>query len=187
MSSNIKVQRICNNCGNEFTAKTTTTLYCSRSCYSAAYKAKQRAVKIEQSDKETQRIRTQPIEQLKAKAFLSIADTCRLIGISRRTVYRMIERGELIKGKAGKRTIIRRSDLEQLLFEQPQTVAPKPEKQPEQKQFDISECYNLTEVQSKYGISQTALHNLIKRYSITKIKKGWFAYVPKTVIDKILS
>jgi len=60
MSSNIKVQRICNNCGNEFTAKTTTTLYCSRSCYSAAYKAKQRAVKIEQSDKETQRIRTQP-------------------------------------------------------------------------------------------------------------------------------
>jgi hypothetical protein len=104
----------------------------------------------------------------------------------------MFERGELIKGKAGKRTIIRRSDLDQLLFEQPQTVAPKPEKQPEQKQpeqkqFDISECYNLTEVQSKYGISQTALQNLIKRYSITKIKKGWFAYVPKTIIDKLLS
>jgi excisionase family DNA binding protein len=183
MSSNIKVQRICNNCGNEFTAKTTTTLYCSRSCNSAAYKAKQRAVKIEQSDKETQRIRTQPIEQLKAKAFLSIADTCRLIGISRRTVYRMIERGELVKGKAGKRTIIRRSDLEQVIFDKPQPVTP----QPEQKQFDVFECYNLAEVQSKYSISEKALHNLIKRNNIPKIKRGWFAYVPKTVIDKLLS
>lgn len=99
----------------------------------------------------------------------------------------MIERGELMTGKAGKRTIIRRSDLEQLLFEQPQTVAPRPESNPEQIQFDIADCYNLTEVQEKYGISETALQNLIKRYSIPKIKKGWFAYIPKTVIDKILS
>ncbi len=187
MSSNIQVQRICQHCGNEFTARTTTTLYCSHSCNSAAYKAKQRVGKVEQSNKETQRIKTQPIEELNAKAFLSIADTCKLIGISRRTVYRMIERGELITGKAGKRTIIRRTDLEQLLFEQPRTVAPKPEKQPEQKQFDISECYNLTEVQDKYGISETALQNFIKRNSIPKIKKGWFAYVPKTEIDKLLS
>lgn len=72
-------------------------------------------------------MKNQPIEELKAKAFLSIADTCKLVGISRRTVYRMIERGELIKGKAGKRTIIRRSDLEQLLFEQPRTVTPQPQ------------------------------------------------------------
>ena len=79
-----------------------------------------------------------------------------MIGISRRTVYRMIERGELITGKAGKRTIIRRSDLEQLLFEQPRTVAPQPEKQLEQTQFDIADCYNLAEVQSKYGISEKA-------------------------------
>lgn len=187
MSSNIQVQRICQHCGNLFTARTTTTLYCSHRCNSAAYKAKQRAGKVEQSNKETQRIKSEPIEQLKAKAFLSIADTCKLIGISRRTVYRLIERGELITGKAGKRTIIRRSDLEQLLFEQPRTLAPQPEKQAEQKPFDIAECYNLTEVQSKYSISETALQNLIKRNSIPKIKKGWFAYVPKTVIDKLLS
>ncbi len=187
MSSNIQVQRICQHCGNEFTARTTTTLYCSHRCNSAAYKQKVRTGKVEQSNKETQRIKNQPIEELKAKAFLSIADTCKLIGISRRTVYRMIERGELITGKAGKRIIIRRSDLERLIFEQARTVAPQPEKQPEQMQFDISECYNLTEIQSKYGISETAVQNLIKRNSIPKIKKGWFAYVPKSVIDKLLS
>lgn len=183
MSSNIQVQRICQHCGKEFTARTTVTQYCSDTCSKRAYKARLKVSKIEASNKETQRIKNQPIEELKAKAFLSIAETCKLIGISRRTVYRMIERGELITGKAGKRTIIRRSDLEQLLFEQPQPVTP----QPEQRQFDISDCYNLTEVQSKYGISETAIQNLIKRNSIPKIKKGWFAYVPKTVIDKLLS
>lgn len=187
MSSNIQVQRICQHCGKEFTARTTVTQYCSDTCSKRAYKARLKVSKIEASNKETQRIKNQPIEELKAKAFLSIAETCKLIGISRRTVYRMIERGELITGKAGKRTIIRRSDLEQLLFEQPRTVAPQPESKPEQMQFDISDCYNLTEVQSKYGISETALQNLIKRNSIPKIKKGWFAYVPKTVIDKLLS
>ena len=61
MSSNIKVQRICQHCGKEFTARTTITLYCSHRCNSAAYKAKQRAERVEQSNKETQRIKTQPI------------------------------------------------------------------------------------------------------------------------------
>jgi len=198
MSSNIKVQRICQHCGNEFTARTTTTLYCTHRCNSSAYKAKLRVNKVEQSNKETKRIKNQPIEQLKAKAFLSIADTCLLIGISRRTVYRMIERGDLITGKAGKRTIIRRSDLEQLIFEKPRTVTPQPKENAEpQKQevnnlskgggFKIADCYNLTEVQSKYGISESTLQNLIKRNNIPKIKKGWFAYVPKTIIDKLLS
>jgi excisionase family DNA binding protein len=187
MSSNIKVQRICQYCGNEFTARTTVTRFCSHRCASAAHKQKVRAAKIEQSNRQTQQIRNQPIEELKAKAFLSIADTCKLVGISRRTVYRLIERGELIIGKAGKRTIIRRSDLEQLLFEQPRTAAPQPESQPEQMQFDIADCYTLSEVQSRYGISETALQNLIKRNSIPKIKKGWYAYVPKTIIDKLLT
>ena len=197
MSSNIKIQRICQHCGNEFTARTTTTLYCSHRCNSAAYKAKQRAGKVEQSNKETQRIKTQPIEELKAKEFLSVTQVSKLIGCSRQNVYNLINTGKL---KATnillKKTIIKRSDLDKL-FKEP-TNRTQPEGIPEtQKQelnnwvqaggFDIAECYNLTEVQSKYGISETALQNLIKRYEIPKIKKGWFAYVPKSVIDKILS
>lgn len=114
MSSNIQVQRICQHCGKEFTARTTVTRFCTRNCASVAYKHRVRAGKVEESNKETKRLKNQPIEELKAKAFLSITETCKLMGISRRTVYRMIERGELITGKAGKRTIIRRSDLDKL-------------------------------------------------------------------------
>jgi hypothetical protein len=53
--------------------------------------------------------------------------------------------------------------------------------------WNYNECYNLNEVQDKYSISETALQNLIKRNQIPKIKKGWYAYVPKKVIDKLLS
>ena len=183
MSSKIEVQRICQHCGNEFTARTTVTRFCSHRCASAAHKQKVRAGKIEQSNKQTQQVKTQPIEELKAKEFLTVREVARLLNCSVRSAYYYIESGTIKAVNLGQRiTRVKRSEIDKL-FEQPQPVTP----QPEQKQFDISECYNLTEVQSKYGISETALQNLIKRYEIPKIKKGWFAYVPKTVIDKLLS
>ena len=196
MSSNIKIQRICQHCGNEFTARTTVTQYCSDTCSKRAYKARLKVSKIEASNKQTQRIKNQPIEELKAREFLTVTQVSKLIGCSRQNVYNLINTGKL---KATnillKKTIVKRSDLDKL-FKEP-TNRTQPEGIPEtQKQelnnwvqdggVDISECYNLTEVQNKYGISETAVQNLIKRNSIPKIKKGWFAYVPKTVIDKLL-
>ena len=139
------------------------------------------------TNKETQRIKTQPIEELKAKEFLTVRDIATLLNCSVRSVYYYIESGTIRATNLGQRiTRVKRSELDKL-FEQPRTVAPQPESKPEQNQFDISDCYTLTEVQNKYGISETAVQNLIKRNSIPKIKKGWFAYVPKTVIDKLLS
>jgi len=187
MSSNIKVQRICQHCGNEFTARTTTTLYCSHRCNSAAYKAKIRTERVEVSNKETQRIKTQPIDELKAKEFLTVRDIATLLNCSVRSVYYYIDSGTIRATNLGQRiTRVKRSELDKL-FEQPRTVIPQPESTFKHMPFDISECYTLTEVQSKYGISETAVQNLIKRNSIPKIKKGWFAYVQKTVIDKLLS
>ena len=183
MSSKIEVQRICLHCGNEFTARTTVTQYCSNTCSKRAYKARLKVSKIEASNKQTQRIKNQPIEELKAKEFLTVREVARLLNCSVRSAYYYIESGTIKAVNLGQRiTRVKRSEIDKL-FEQPQPIIP----QPEQKQFDISDCYNLTEVQDKYGISETALQNLIKRNSIPKIKKGWFAYVPKTVIDKLLS
>ena len=183
MSSNIQVQRICQHCGEEFTARTTVTQYCSDTCSKRAYKARLKVSKIEASNKQTQRIKNQPIEELKAKEFLTVREVARLLNCSVRSAYYYIESGTIKAVNLGQRiTRVKHSEIDKL-FEQPQPIIP----QPEQKQFDISDCYNLTEVQDKYGISETALQNLIKRNSIPKIKKGWFAYVPKTVIDKLLS
>ena len=196
MSSKIEVQRICQHCGNEFTARTTVTRFCCHRCASAAHKQKIRAGKVEQSNKQTQQIKTQPIEELKAREFLTVTQVSKLIGCSRQNIYSLINTGKL---KATnillKKTIVKRSDLDKL-FKEP-THRTQHEGIPEtQKQelsewvkaggFDITDCYTLTEVQDKYGISETALQNLIKQNSIPKIKKGWFAYIPKMVIDQLL-
>ena len=187
MSSNIHVQRICQHCSKEFTARTTTTLYCSHRCNSAAYKQKVRAGKVEQSNKETHRIKSQPIEELKAREFLTVTQVSKLIGCSRQNVYNLINTGKL---KATnillKKTIVKRSDLDKL-FKEPTSGTQPVGISETQRQLDISECYNLTEIQDKYGISEKALQNLIERNSIPKFKQGWFVYVPKAEIDKLLS
>lgn len=183
MSSKIEVQRICQHCGNMFTARTTVTRFCSHKCSNAAHKQRLKAGTIVLTKKETTKTINHSFDELKTKEFLTVREVSRLLNCSIRSTYYNIESGTIKAVNLGQRvTRVKRSEIDKL-FEQPQPVT----YQPEQKQFDISECYNLTEVQSKYGISEKALHEIIKRNSIPKIKKGWFAYVPKTVIDKILS
>jgi excisionase family DNA binding protein len=115
MSSNIELQRICQHCGNDFTARTTTTLYCSHRCNSAAYKAKKRAGKVEESNKKTQRTKSQPIEELKAKEFLTVRDVSRLLNFSIRSVYYYIDKGTIKAVNLGQRvTRVKRSEIDKL-------------------------------------------------------------------------
>ena len=194
MSSNIQVQRICQHCGTEFTARTTVTKYCSHRCGSLANKAKKRAEKVQKSNTETKQIKTKPIEELKAKEFLTVSDVSKLVGCSRQNVYKLINTGKLkATNILERKTIVRRCDLDKLFNEVPE-IETIPEQQKQElsdwKQagaFDITDCYTINEVLEKYSISETALQNLIKRESIPKIKKGWYAYVPKPIIDKLLS
>ncbi len=194
MSSNIQVQRICGYCGKEFTARTTVTKYCSLRCSSMAYKARKRTERVQKSNLETIKIKSKTIEELKAKEFLTVSDVSKLIGCSRQNVYKLINTGKLkATNILKKKTIVRRCDLDKLFKEVPETeTIPEQQKQElsDWKQagaYDITNCYTINEVLEKYSISETALQNLIKRESIPKIKKGWYAYVPKPIIDKYLS
>lgn len=115
MSSNIYVQRICQHCGNEFTARTTVTRFCSSRCKGAAYKEAVKAEKIENSNKETQRIKIQPIEILKAKEFLTVREVASLLNCSVRSVYRSIGKGNVRAVNLGQRvTRVKRSEIDKL-------------------------------------------------------------------------
>jgi len=186
MSSKIEVQRICQHCGKDFTARTTVTRFCTHRCASAANKQRIRAGKVEQSNKETQKTKNQPIEDLKAKEFLTVREVAQLLNCSVRSAYYYIGKGNINAVNLGQRiTRVKRSNIDKL-FEQPRTVTPKPESKTEQIQFSIADCYSLSEARDKYGISRSTLQALIKRNSIPTIKKGWYAYVPKPIIDKHL-
>ena len=115
MSSNIRVQRVCQHCGKDFTARTSVTQYCSDTCSKRAYKARVRALKEEASNTETMRIKNKPIEELKAKEFLTVKDVASLLNRSIRSVYYNIENGKIKAINLGERIIrVKRSDIDKL-------------------------------------------------------------------------
>lgn len=188
MSSNIRVGRVCMHCGVDFVARTTVTQYCSDKCSKAAYKARVRNKKVEKSETETHSIKTAGIDQIKSKEFLTVPDVAKLINCSRRTTYRLILDGTIPAIRLSDRKItIKRSDLDKV-FENPIRLE-EAESKPtlEIPTYEIEECYDLRDVEKIYGISNKALYELIKRNKIPKIKKGWYAYVPKVFIDKFLN
>lgn len=177
MSSSIEITRVCERCGISFTAKTTVTRYCSIRCSSQAYKARKRAKKITSSNKQTSLILTQDLEELKIKPFLSILDASILLGVSRRTIYRMIDNGNLVIAKIGTRTIIRRSDIDEL-FNKPTPIRP-----PKEPQL-VTEFYTVKEVEEKYCVKYGRLNTIIKENNIPKTAYNGKLHVSKTHLDR---
>ncbi len=183
MSSKIEITRICECCKNEFTARTTKTLYCSLKCSSRAYKSRTRQSKIDQSNKETEKAKNPNLEVIKTKDYIDVKMAGNLFGISRRTIYRLIERGELDIAKFGTRTVLRRCDLDAFFsipFEESML-------RPVQEFPGLDKCYTITQIQQKFRISPAALYLLIQRHGITKYAVGKFNYVAKKDIDIIFN
>lgn len=114
MSSNIRIKRICQYCEEEFVARTTVTKFCGDNCAKRAYKARKRAEKVEASNQETKKKIERPIIEIQAKEFLTIKETCQLLGLSRTTVWRAIKQERIKTAKFGTRVIIRKNDLHEL-------------------------------------------------------------------------
>lgn len=187
MSSNIKIERICIFCGFAFTAKTTTTKYCSLKCSSKAYKQRIKQAKITNSNVQTIQIKSSPLIELKYKEFLTVKQLSLLLGFSIRTVYRLISDKKIKSYNFSKRKIlIRRLDID-ALFEKSEmgfevVIHPIAEK----KQTEIKDCYTISEIIKKFNISSGALYNLIKRNNISKFSQGKFTYVAKKDIETFI-
>jgi excisionase family DNA binding protein len=183
MSSKIFVQRVCQWCSRQFTARTTVTKYCSDTCAKRAYKAGLRNKKIEISNEETRR-KTQPKHDLiKIKEFLTVTETAALLSSSRQTIYNLINAGKIkavnIKFK---KTLISRREVDKLFLMPDAPVIPRIEDE-----IKVEACYFIGEIQEKYGISEKALYDLINRHGLPKLKLGKYTYVPKSKIDQLLN
>lgn len=114
MSSNIQIIRVCEHCKQDFTARTTSTRYCTHKCNRAAYKLKLKEEKILKSDLETATVKAKPVMEIMMKQFYTLDDLSQLFGMSKRTFYRIIERGELPHAKLGGKTFVHKETIEDL-------------------------------------------------------------------------
>lgn len=119
MSSTIEIQKVCELCGKEFTAKTTVTRFCGHTCASRACKLRAKENKIGKAVKETNQqkllsLSELNIEAIKQKDFLSIKEAHTLLGLSERTFFRLMKDGTIQATRLGKRTIIKRSEIDKL-------------------------------------------------------------------------
>ena len=114
MSSNMRIPKICQHCGSDFIAKTTVTQYCSENCAKRAYKKRKRQEKVDAIPTLPEQKIAHTSSTVSDKEFLSIKETCQLLGASRMTLYRQIKNGNIQAGKVGSRTIIKRTEIEKL-------------------------------------------------------------------------
>lgn len=182
MSSNIEVQKICLHCGKEFTARKTTTKYCSHNCARQEYKRNARNEKIEAVKRETLERKNPDLVNVKERPFLTVKQAATLLNSTPKTIYRIIQRGELNAINLGQRkTLIRREDIERL-FERPE----KPNsRELEPVAFEKENFWTVGQIQDLFGISETALYHLALREGLTKVSRPPFVYIPKKEIVKI--
>lgn len=114
MSSNMSVPKICQHCGKEFIARTTVTQFCGDACAKRNYKKRKREEKINKVVPAAKQKLDYNQNILRDKDFLNIAQACELLGASRMTIYRQIKKGRISAAKLGRRTIIRRTDIDNL-------------------------------------------------------------------------
>ena len=182
MSSNIKVRRICEFCGNSFMARTTVTRFCSHICNSRYGKRKVRELKIEASEKQVVATVAATAKDVIVAEFLTVRDAARLLNISIRSIYNIIQAGRIKALRlTARKTLIKRVDIDQMLIlsEYQAPVLKERKKNPHPKY-----CYSMTEAQEVLNFSEKALWDLLKRNNIPKYRDGKFSYVLKSDLNK---
>lgn len=116
MSSNITIPKICTFCNKPFIAKTTVTRFCSLACTNKAYRENKRSDKIIETQKqEYYKSAGIDFNIINSKEFLSIKETCLLLGISRMSLYRQIKNNLIQPISLGGRKIIKRNSIDNLI------------------------------------------------------------------------
>jgi predicted DNA-binding protein (UPF0251 family) len=119
MSSNIKIQKICEFCGHEFTARTLVTRFCSHKCNSRHYKQAARDEKARTHQKDNI-VAENPLDTLRnvSQEYFEIDEAALFMRISRRTLYRLIELKKIKKKKMLSRTVILKDDIRSFFAKQ---------------------------------------------------------------------
>ncbi len=116
MSVNIRIPKICIECNNAFIDQKTFTQFCSKKCTSISYKRKKRNEKISNDPNQVVKGATGlEMALIQSKEYLSIKETCLLLGISRMSLYRYIKNKTIVPSSIGGKVIIKKQAINDLI------------------------------------------------------------------------
>lgn len=180
MSSNIRIEKTCEWCGNKFIAQTTVTRFCSKRCAEHSYKARLRYEKVQRA----QSVEPKSLSEVKEKDYLTVAETATLLGMTRQGVYKLIHRGDLTASKLSSRlTLIKRTSIEQMLDKTPYVKKESTEK----KDKTITEFYTRAEIREKFGVKDSWIYKVVAENNVPKTILRGKAYFSKAHIDRLFS
>ncbi|NOT73377.1 MAG: helix-turn-helix domain-containing protein [Cyclobacteriaceae bacterium] len=112
MSSNISLQKICEECAQPFIAKTLVTRFCSHLCNRRHNKKKATNQRLAISIAQEINI-SSPAETMKGigNDYLKLPEAAAIMRVSRRTLFRLISEKKLKSKKVLGRTIILKEDI----------------------------------------------------------------------------
>lgn len=184
MSSNIKIERICEWCGNRFMAQTTVTRFCSKRCSEHSYKERMRQKKMALSNQETNQCN--PDRKSRDKDFLTPTETAQYLGVGRTYIYDCINRGKIKVTRIGRKTLISKADM-QAMFDFLSPKEREPVKVSEKKGKSISEFYTRAEIREKYGVKDSWIYKVVAENNVPKTILRGKAYFSKSHIDRLFS
>lgn len=184
MSSNIKIEKVCEWCGNRFTAQTTVTRFCSKRCAEHSYKERMRQRKIALSNQKTH---SQVIKgsKWKEKDFLTPTQAAELLGIGRISIYRYIRDRKIKVKRFERKTLINKADLLSMF----DFLPPREETEVTTKKKDktITEFYTRAEIREKFGVKDSWIYKVVAENNVPKTILRGKAYFSKAHIDRLFS
>ncbi len=184
MSSNIKIERICEWCGNRFTAQTTVTRFCSKRCSEHSYKERMRQKKMALSNMETSQCNLD--RKSKDKDFLTPTETAQYLGVGRTYIYDCINRGKIKVTRIGRKTLISKADI-QAMFD---FLTPKENtssEPAEKKSKSLADFYIRAEIREKFGVKDSWIYRVVAENNVPKTILRGKAYFSKSHIDRLFS
>ncbi len=181
MSSNIEIRKKCSWCGNEFTARKTTTEYCSHRCANLAYKTKKRKEKVKTFEQEYAH-KNAPQAEVKDLEFLIPTEVAKLLGICRASVYNNLNAGAITATQFKGKTLIQRKDIDKL-FDEPKPYQKRQRKEP----TPITEFYSNDELREKFGVSLSWIFKVGKEENVPKIMRRGKTLCSKKHFDAIIA
>ena len=180
MSSTIEIQKKCEWCGAIFTARKTTTAYCSHRCANLAYKEKKRQQKVEHFQQKFT-VEAKKPSRLE-KEFMTPTEVAKFLGIGRTSIYRYLRTGKIKAVRFRDKTLIKRIDIEQMF----DFLSIQENSKPKQKS-PITEFYTTEEIKEKFNITESWLYRVANRHNIPKTLSRGKTYWSKKHIDKHLT